>query len=87
MTAAVIVADTFGDGIDIMMIRELVGGIYFGKKTEGDAEATDICTYSREEIERVVVQAAELARQRCGGLTMVDKANVLATSPSTRCGP
>ena len=50
------------------------------KSIEGDDEATDVCTYSRAEIERVVVQAAELARQRCGGLTMVDKANVLATS-------
>lgn len=66
--------------VDVMVVRELTGGIYFGEKREGDVEATDICTYTREEIERVVVQAAELARQRCGGLTMVDKANVLATS-------
>jgi 3-isopropylmalate dehydrogenase len=66
--------------VDVMVVRELTGGIYFGEKIEGDERATDICTYSREEVERVVVQAAELARQRCGSLTMVDKANVLATS-------
>jgi len=66
--------------VDIMVVRELTGGIYFGEKQEGDDYASDLCAYSREEIERVVVQAAELARQRCGVLTLVDKANVLATS-------
>lgn len=66
--------------VDVMVVRELTGGIYFGEKQEGDEYASDLCAYSREEVERVVVQAAELARQRCGGLTMVDKANVLATS-------
>ncbi|NIM69693.1 MAG: 3-isopropylmalate dehydrogenase [Xanthomonadales bacterium] len=66
--------------VDVMVVRELTGGIYFGEKQEGDDHAVDVCSYTREEIERVVVQAAELARQRCGGLTLVDKANVLATS-------
>ena len=66
--------------VDVMVVRELTGGVYFGEKQEGDEYASDLCAYSREEIERVVVQAAELARQRCGRLTMVDKANVLATS-------
>jgi 3-isopropylmalate dehydrogenase len=66
--------------VDVMVVRELTGGVYFGEKQEGDDYASDLCSYSREEIERVVVQAAELARQRCGSLTMVDKANVLATS-------
>jgi 3-isopropylmalate dehydrogenase len=68
------------DNVDIMVVRELTGGIYFGEKQEGDDFASDLCTYSREEIERVVVMAAELARQRSGGLILVDKANVLATS-------
>ena len=66
--------------VDLMVVRELTGGIYFGDKTEGDETATDICTYTREEIERVVVKAAELARGRMGHLTLVDKANVMATS-------
>ena len=67
-------------GVDIMVVRELTGGIYFGEKLEGDDLATDLCSYSREEIQRVVVKAAELARRRAGMLTLVDKANVLATS-------
>jgi len=68
------------ENVDIMVVRELTGGIYFGDKQEGDEYASDLCAYSRAEIERVVIRAAELARQRCGGLTLVDKANVLATS-------
>jgi 3-isopropylmalate dehydrogenase len=68
------------EGVDIMVVRELTGGIYFGDKTEGEDAATDLCTYTREEIERVVVRAAEIARRRDGKLTLVDKANVLATS-------
>jgi 3-isopropylmalate dehydrogenase len=68
------------EGVDIMVVRELTGGIYFGDKTEGDDVATDLCSYSREEIERVIVGAAEIARRRDGTLTLVDKANVLATS-------
>jgi 3-isopropylmalate dehydrogenase len=63
-----------------MVVRELTGGIYFGEKQEGDTFASDLCSYSYDEIERVVVQAAELARERSGKLTLVDKANVLATS-------
>lgn len=66
--------------VDVMVVRELTGGIYFGEKQEGDDFASDMCTYSREEIERVVVVAAEMARERSGSLTLVDKANVLATS-------
>jgi 3-isopropylmalate dehydrogenase len=70
----------FIENVDVMVVRELTGGIYFGEKKEGDETASDLCSYSREEIERVVVMAAEMARERSGGLTMVDKANVLATS-------
>ncbi len=68
------------EGVDLMVVRELTGGSYFGAKQEGDDFASDMCTYSREEIERVVIRAGEMARQRSGRLTLIDKANVLATS-------
>jgi 3-isopropylmalate dehydrogenase len=68
------------EGVDMMVVRELTGGSYFGEKQEGDDFASDSCTYSREEIERVVMRAGETARQRRGKLTMIDKANVMATS-------
>ena len=68
------------EGVDLMVVRELTGGSYFGEKVEGDDFASDSCTYSREEIERVVRMAGDIARQRSGKLTMIDKANVMATS-------
>jgi len=68
------------EGVDMMVVRELTGGSYFGDKQEGDDFASDMCTYSREEIERVVMQAGQIARDRKGILTMIDKANVMATS-------
>jgi 3-isopropylmalate dehydrogenase len=67
-------------GVDIMVVRELTGGIYFGEKTRSATEAVDICRYSVMEIERVVRLAAALARARRKKLTSVDKANVLETS-------
>src|ERR1022692_1281839 len=67
-------------GVDIMVVRELTGGIYFGDKHRTETEATDICRYTVAEIERVVRLAAGLARQRSRRLTSVDKANVLETS-------
>jgi 3-isopropylmalate dehydrogenase len=67
-------------GVDMMVVRELTGGSYFGEKQEGDEFATDLCSYSREEVERVVKRAGEIARARRGKLTMIDKANVMATS-------
>jgi 3-isopropylmalate dehydrogenase len=67
-------------GVDIMVVRELTGGIYFGEKTRTATEATDTCRYSVTEIERVVRLAAALARARRKKLTSVDKANVLETS-------
>jgi 3-isopropylmalate dehydrogenase len=67
-------------GVDIMVVRELTGGIYFGEKTRTTTEATDVCRYSLVEIERVVRLAAALARGRRRKLTSVDKANVLETS-------
>ncbi len=68
------------EGVDLMVVRELTGGSYFGEKQEGDDFASDSCSYSREEIERVVIKAGHIARERNGMLTMIDKANVLATS-------
>jgi 3-isopropylmalate dehydrogenase len=67
-------------GVDIMVVRELTGGIYFGDKQRTATEAVDVCRYTSIEIERVVRVAAGLARQRRGKLTSIDKANVLETS-------
>jgi 3-isopropylmalate dehydrogenase len=71
-------------GVDLVVVRELTGGIYFGAKTretiEGDEQASDLCVYTTSEIERIVRVAGELARGRRGKLTSVDKANVLETS-------
>jgi 3-isopropylmalate dehydrogenase len=79
------------DGVDLLIVRELTGGIYFGQRTEagpgtsGGASgspraALDTLPYSEAEIERIVRLAFELARTRRGHVTSVDKANVLATS-------
>ena len=73
-------------GVDIMVVRELTGGIYFGEKHRSATEAFDICRYSVAEVERVVRVAAELARGRRRKLTSVDKANVLETSQVWRDG-
>lgn len=72
-------------GVDMVVIRELTGGIYYGKPSErregrDGREAVDTCTYSAQEIERVLRYGFELARDRRKKLTSVDKANVLATS-------
>jgi 3-isopropylmalate dehydrogenase len=68
---------------DIIMVRELTGGIYFGRpqgRTEDGSTAYDTCVYSRYEIERVVRLACEYAMQRKKRVTVIDKANILATS-------
>ena len=67
-------------GVDLMVVRELTGGIYFGDKTRDEESASDLCTYHRYEIERIVRVAARLAQSRKGNLCSVDKANVLETS-------
>lgn len=67
-------------GVDILVVRELTGGIYFGPKTRTATEATDLCRYTVPEIERVVRLAGGLAHMRRKKLTSVDKANVLETS-------
>ena len=67
-------------GVDLMVVRELTGGIYFGDKTRDENSASDLCTYHTHEIERIVRVAASLAADRRGKLCSVDKANVLETS-------
>jgi 3-isopropylmalate dehydrogenase len=67
-------------GVDLMIVRELTGGIYFGRKWRNAEEAEDVCRYTRPEIERITRAAARIARQRAGRITLVDKANVLETS-------
>ncbi len=67
-------------GTDMIVVRELTGGIYFGEKTRNDDSASDLCTYHRYEIERIVRVAARMAEKRRGKLCSVDKANVLETS-------
>ena len=73
------------EGVDLLIVRELTGGLYFGARTEasgppGSRSASDTLPYSEAEIGRVVRLAFELARGRRSKLTSVDKANVLATS-------
>ena len=67
-------------GADFICIRELTGGMYFGEKKEGTDEAYDTCAYTRPEVERILRVAYQYARQRRRHLTVVDKANVLASS-------
>jgi 3-isopropylmalate dehydrogenase len=66
--------------VDLMIVRELTSGSYFGKKWRNENEAEDVCRYTREEIERVTIAAGRIAQQRDGRVTLVDKANVLETS-------
>jgi len=71
------------DGADFMCIRELTGGLYFGRpqgRSEDGNTAYDTCVYSREEIERIVRLAYQYAEKRRKKVSVVDKANILATS-------
>ena len=70
------------EGTDLLVVRELTGGIYFGEKTRTKTTASDTCVYSTEEIERIARAAFEAAERRSGQgkVSSVDKANVLETS-------
>lgn len=76
--------DIIGDGFDLMIMRELTGGLYFGKrKTEqvdGVMTATDTLTYNETEIRRIAIRGFEIAMKRRKKVTSVDKANVLDSS-------
>ncbi|HEY4428163.1 MAG TPA: 3-isopropylmalate dehydrogenase [Solirubrobacteraceae bacterium] len=65
------------EGTDMLVVRELTGGIYFGEKTRTETTASDLCAYTTEEIERIARTAFRAARSR---VSSVDKANVLETS-------
>jgi 3-isopropylmalate dehydrogenase len=67
-------------GVDLLVVRELTGGLYFGEKQRHADRASDLCEYSVAEIERVLRRAFGFARARRGKLVSVDKANVLETS-------
>ena len=67
-------------GVDLIFVRELTGGIYFGEKRRDANSAVDVCTYSVPEVERITRVAAKLARGRRKKLTSIDKSNVLETS-------
>ncbi len=72
-------------GVDLMVVRELTGGIYFGQpkgriEADGDERAFNTMTYSRTEVDRIAKVAFDLARDRSGKLCSVDKANVLDVS-------
>ncbi len=67
--------------VDLMIVRELVGGLYFGERgTRPDGTVFDTCEYRPDQVDRILRRGFELARKRGGHLTSVDKANVLATS-------
>ena len=67
-------------GVDIMVVRELTGGIYFGDKERTANKASDTCVYHDYEVKRILRTAAKLAAGRKGKLVSVDKANILETS-------
>lgn len=76
--------EIIGDGFDIMVVRELTGGLYFGERKlyeeNGLRKAMDTCVYDEEEIRRIAVIAFDIARKRGHKVTSVDKANVIETS-------
>lgn len=70
-----------GIGVDLMIVRELVGGLYYGEKgIREDGTWYDTCEYSRPEVERIARRGFEIAQARGGRLTSVDKVNVMHTS-------
>ncbi|MFP5364624.1 MAG: 3-isopropylmalate dehydrogenase [Thermoleophilia bacterium] len=72
------------EGTDLLVVRELTGGIYFGAKTRTATSASDLCEYSVEEVDRIARVAFDAARTRRRKVASVDKANVLETSRQWR---
>lgn len=83
-SASALKEEILADGLDIMVVRELTGGAYFGEKkreeTEDGVKAWDMMSYTSYEIERVTRTAFSIARKRKSKVTIVDKANVLESS-------
>jgi len=74
-------AEIIGEGLDICIVRELTGGIYFGEKgVKEDGTAYDILSYNEEEVKRIAVKGFEIAMKRGKKVTSVDKSNVLESS-------
>jgi 3-isopropylmalate dehydrogenase len=71
---------SIASGADVLVVREATGGLYFGDKSQNEDNASDLCAYSRVEVERIAHVAFQAARRRRHKVTSVDKANVLATS-------
>lgn len=82
--ACVLKKETSDNGFDLIIVRELTGGLYFGKREtvvkDGIKEATDTLTYNENEIRRIAIKAFEIAMKRRKKVTSVDKANVLDSS-------
>ena len=68
------------ENVDLLIVRELTGGLYFGEKKSSNTFSSDLCTYTVDEIERVTSIAIDFAKKRRNKITLVDKANVLETS-------
>jgi 3-isopropylmalate dehydrogenase len=68
------------EGVDLIFVRELTGGIYFGRKSRDADRAVDECAYSVSEVERITRVAGTIARKRRKHVTQIDKSNVLETS-------
>ena len=76
--------DIIGDGFDLVMVRELTGGLYFGaretKEVDGVMTAVDTLSYNENEIRRIAIKAFDIAMKRRKKVTLIDKANVLDSS-------
>jgi len=77
---ASVIKSEYLDGVDFVFVRELTGGIYFGAKTRDADTATDLCSYSVAEVERITRVAGRLALERRRHIVSIDKSNVLETS-------
>ncbi len=77
---ASVIKSEYLDGVDFVFVRELTGGIYFGAKTRDADVATDLCSYSVTEVERITRVAGRLALERRRHIMSIDKSNVLETS-------
>ena len=76
--------EIIGDGFDMVVMRELTGGLYFGEREQGEKDgvrfAKDTLIYTKEEIRRIAIKAFEIAKKRRKRVTSIDKANVLDSS-------